>query len=241
MKDKSYLEWLSGLIDGEGHFYMTKKGYTGLEIIIDLKDHHCLYRIKHIYGGSIKVLSHSKVVRYRLHHKQGILKLIRDINGNLRNPTRVLEFNKLLLKYGEIDKNIDLGLKDLKYESGWLSGIIDSNGSIYLNNISSQVFISITQKDKYILDIIKNVYGGNIYYNKSNGGSFKWCINKKEDIINLLNNYFKLNPLRTSKNIKINMLNQYYELRKIKAHLVKNITDIRYKQWTNFNQKWNDV
>jgi hypothetical protein len=41
-----FIEWLAGLIDGDGCFLLSKKGYASLEIIMDIRDQHCLYQIK---------------------------------------------------------------------------------------------------------------------------------------------------------------------------------------------------
>ena len=43
---------------------------------MDIRDEHCLQQIKQIYGGSLKLRSGAKAIRYRLHHKSGLLKLI---------------------------------------------------------------------------------------------------------------------------------------------------------------------
>ena len=50
--------------------------------------------------------------------------------------------NKLCKKF-----NIQLKYsKNLSFNDGWLSGFIDSDGSIYFNESSGQVFIAISQK-----------------------------------------------------------------------------------------------
>ena len=41
-------EWLSGIIDGDGYFSMSKKGYVSLEITLQLRDRRVLYLIKQI-------------------------------------------------------------------------------------------------------------------------------------------------------------------------------------------------
>lgn len=58
-------EWLGGLIDGDGCFLLSKKGYSSLEITKDIRDEHCLNIIKQIYGGSIKLRSGTQSIRYR--------------------------------------------------------------------------------------------------------------------------------------------------------------------------------
>jgi hypothetical protein len=47
---------------------------------------------------------------------------------------------------------------------------MDSDGSVYLNLQSAQMFITATQKDRYLLDILCDLYGGTVYTQKT---SFK--------------------------------------------------------------------
>jgi len=76
--------------------------------------------ILNIYGGSLR--SNDKAIRYRLHHKLGLLKLINNINGLIRNPTIILQFNKLiivLIFYSHINLHIIIvGYLDLLMQMG---------------------------------------------------------------------------------------------------------------------------
>ena len=87
-------QWLAGLIDGDGSFLLSKKGYASLEITIGIRDERALQTIKNIYGGAIKLRSNANALRYRLHHKIGLLALIKDINGLIRNPNRIIQSRK---------------------------------------------------------------------------------------------------------------------------------------------------
>jgi hypothetical protein len=69
---------------------------------MDIRDEHALHIIKNIYGGSIKLRSGANALRYRLHHKSGLLSLINNVNGHIRNPNRLVQLNKLCDKYGLI-------------------------------------------------------------------------------------------------------------------------------------------
>jgi hypothetical protein len=69
---------------------------------MDTRDKHCLFQIKQKFGGSIKLRSGVKAVRYRLHHKSGLLNLINAVNGEIRNPVRLLQLNKICEKYNII-------------------------------------------------------------------------------------------------------------------------------------------
>jgi hypothetical protein len=81
---------------------------------MDIRDKHCLYIIKQKFGGSIKLKSGFKWLRYRLHHKEGILKIIESINGLIRNPDRILQLGKLCEKYNVILKYS----KSLTFDNG---------------------------------------------------------------------------------------------------------------------------
>jgi hypothetical protein len=105
---------VAGIIDGDGCFLVSKKGYASLEIITQLRDRRILYAIKQKYGGSVKLRGGDNFLRYRLHHKAGLLKLINDVNGLIRNPIRILQLGKICEIY-------DIKLKDpepLTYYSG---------------------------------------------------------------------------------------------------------------------------
>jgi hypothetical protein len=228
-EDKRFNQWLAGLIDGDGCFQLSKKGYASLEIVAHIRDKNCLYQIKQKFGGAVKLRSNLNHLRFRMHHKQGMLDIINAVNGEIRNPIRLLQLNKICEKY-----NIPvLPPAPLTYENAWLSGFFDSEGSTYLNLKSSQMYITAGQKNKYLLDILCELYGGSVYIEKI---SFKWIVYTKSEIIKLLD-YFKLNPCRSAKLNRINAIPKYYELRDLKAHLAEEST-ILGKAWKKFLLRW---
>lgn len=81
-----FKQWLAGLIDGDGSFLLSKKGYASLEITMDIRDERALTAVKNVYGGSIKLRSGVRALRYRLHNKEGLLNLINDVNGGDKKP-----------------------------------------------------------------------------------------------------------------------------------------------------------
>ena len=194
-KSKSLNQWLAGLIDGDGSFYLNKNGYASLEITMDIRDEHALHIIKNVYGGSVKLVSGAKALRYSLRHKEGFLALVNDINGEIRNSYRLIQLNKICLKYG-----ITLIYPEkLTYENGWLSGFFDADGSITLNKANGQLSITLTQKTSEILQPLIDIYGGSIYIDRTSNG-FKWYISNKEGILKLIE-YFKKYPVRSLKKI----------------------------------------
>ena len=231
-KDK-FNEWLAGLIDGDGCFQLSKKGYASLEIVMELRDKQCLYAVKQKFGGSVKLRSGINHIRYRLHHKQGIINMIESVNGLIRNPNRLLQLGKLCEKYNIMLKYPD----NLNYESSWLAGFFDSDGNVYLNLLFDQIFITASQKNKFLLDSLVTLYGGTIYP-MVKVGAFKWTVFRKDEIINLLS-YFKNNPSISAKHKRLKLIPKYFELRALKAH--KALPDtILGKTWTSFLNKWDN-
>jgi hypothetical protein len=83
-------------------FLRPKKGYASLEITMDIRDERALQAVKNVYGGSslrLKLRSGVSALRYRLHNKEGLLNLINDVNGYIRNPIRLIQLNYICVKY----------------------------------------------------------------------------------------------------------------------------------------------
>ena len=161
--EEKWNQWLAGLIDGDGCIQLSKKGYASLEIVMDTRDKNSLYQVKQRLGGSVDLRSGVKWLRYRLHHKEGIEKLIEAVNGEIRNPVRIKQLGKICTKYGKELKEV----RRLGYKNGWLSGLIDSDGSVVMNTKSSQILISVGQKNKLILDLLPGLYGGKVYVERT--------------------------------------------------------------------------
>lgn len=98
-EDKRFNQWLAGLIDGGGCFLLSKKGYASLEIVAHIRDKNFLYQIKQKFGGAVKLRTNLNHLRFRMHHKQGMLDIINAVNGEIRNPIRLLQLNKICEKY----------------------------------------------------------------------------------------------------------------------------------------------
>lgn len=227
-----WCQWLSGLIDGDGSFLLSKKGYASLEITMDIRDEHALQIVKNVYGGSIKLRSGANALRYRLHHKSGLLKLINDVNGHIRNSNRLVQLNKICHKY---ELNLIYPEK-LTFYNGWLSGFFDADGTVTINKTITQLSISASQKTSELLQPLLDLYGGNIYIDRGSSQSFKWYITKREDIFKLIE-YFKIYPSRSAKKNRLHLIPKYYELKDLKAHKALPGTLLE-KSWQYFYNKW---
>jgi len=227
-----FSQWLAGLIDGDGCFLLSKNGYASLEITMDIRDEHCLNLIKNTYGGSIKLRSNSYSLRYRLHHKSGLLHLIHDINGNIRNPIRILQLTKICDKY-----HIPfLSPSPLSFHNGWFAGFFDADGSVSINFTNFQLSISVSQKSPLLLNSFLLSFGGSIYIDRSKYQSFKWYITKKSLILSFIS-YFKFYPSRSGKKHRLHLIPKFYFLKSLNAHHAP-ISSKLHNSWNSFLNKW---
>ena len=199
--NKKFNQWLAGLIDGDGYFGIVSKKYVSLEILVALEDEIALKEIQNKFGGSIKLRSGVKAIRYRLLNKTGIIKLINAVNGNIRNTKRLVQFNKVCILLG-IDFIYPIKLTK---DNSWFVGFFDADGTINYSFKNNHPQLTISVTNKYLQDVqeYKNILGGNIYFDKSQNGYYKWSIHSKDIVLNFINDYIKINPSRT---LKINKL-----------------------------------
>jgi hypothetical protein len=118
--------------------------------------------------------------------------------------------NKLCVKY-------DIELKypgPLTFNDGWLSGFIDSDGSIYYNEASGQIFISLTQKNKYLLEPLILLFGGRVDILSPKIEAFKYVVYRKAELFNLIKDFYLLRINRNSLDIQ------------------------KFNEWVKFKDKW---
>jgi len=66
---------------------------------MDTRDKAALTYIQQKLGGSIYNISNAKAQKYQLTSRKNLINLINNVNGLIRNPTRLLQMNKLCVKY----------------------------------------------------------------------------------------------------------------------------------------------
>jgi hypothetical protein len=66
---------------------------------MDARDKKVLNLVQHMYGGSVKQISKAQAFKYKLRNRAGLIALINDVKGLIRNPTRLLQMNKLCVKF----------------------------------------------------------------------------------------------------------------------------------------------
>jgi ubiquinol-cytochrome c reductase cytochrome b subunit len=234
-KEICFNQWLAGLIDGDGCLLISKLGYTSCEITVSLADERLLRIIQNKLGGSIKIRSGVKALRWRLHNRIGMINLINRINGYIRHSGRFIQLSHVCAELNIQVLNPD----NLHKTHGWFSGFFDADGTInyYLKGKYPQLTLSVT--NKLLVDVIhfKNHFGGEIYFDKSQNGYYKWSIQSK-DIINYFIEYSHVCPFQSIKRNRLFLVKDYYRLHNLGAYKALE-GSILNKAWNKFNQKWN--
>lgn len=84
---------------------------------------------------------------------------------------------------------------------------------MYYSESSGQVFITLSQKNKYLLEPLIHIYGGRVDISSPKIESFKYLIYRKTELFNLIDNYFTRYPLKTEKMKRVNLIKQFYLVR----------------------------
>ena len=258
-KNRKKIQWLAGLIDGDGCFSISDKEYACLEITVSLVDEHLLQQIKQLFGGTIKPKGSVKALRYRLHNRSGLKQLLHAVNGYLRNSIRQQQFKRVLDIY-----NIEYIEPDtFSWAAGYASGLLDSDGSVVLSvkqhssipnqkgclgkinrlqhALKMQLSIKITQKYRQNVAFLMHSYLGNIpfgyiVFDKSQKGYYSWTISSKKEITLLLD-YISKYPCYSKKAHRLRLIKQYFKLYEQKAHLAEPESYLK-RRWSNFANDW---
>lgn len=140
-----------------------------------------------------------------------MINLINAINGNIRNSKRLPQLHNIcsILNIPIIEPI------PLCINNSWFTGFFDADGTIgySFKRDYPQLTISVTNKKLSDVQPFKDIFGGNIYFDKAQNGYYKWSIQGREDILNFIylggplglptvfiNKYIKFNPSRTKFN-----------------------------------------
>lgn len=233
----SICEWLAGIIDGDGCLLVSKKGYTSLEITMGIEDLALLRYIQHKLGGSIKMRSGAKAYRYRLQNKQGMTTLIQNINGHIRHSARLLQLHRVCQQLNfPVIQPVSLISSPA---SNWFAGFFDADGTINISmkNLRPQLTIRVVNKHLINVEWYRTVFGGNIYFDRSQNGYYQWSVQSREDIMKMLN-YFKSSHFRSHKSKRFFLIEKYFKLYDLQAYKEDSI---HHKAWLSFMEKWNKL
>lgn len=240
LNDEQFGHYLSGLIDGDGHF----NNQQHLVIVFSSFDVQLAYYIKEVIGfGHVRKVKDKNAYIYVISNRDGILRTINLINNKLRTTnkynqviTRILESPKYL------NENIVFKMNNSKdFDNHWLAGFSDADSSFQIKIITRDIRprpevrlnFQIDQKNNELLLLIKEIFGGNISYIKSQNtyyyGSTSFGSAKK--VIKYFDNYH----LQSSKYNSYLHWRKAYILIQDKKHLTKEGLDAinLLKEWIN--------
>ena len=92
--------------------------------------------------------------------------------------------------------------------------------------------MSITQKNRLLLDPLNEIYMGRVKIISSKD-AFQYSIFRKNEILDLVDNYFSKYPLRSSKAHKLKLIKDFYLLKDYKKLNEPNLLI----KWINFKNK----
>uniref|UniRef100_UPI001BEFAF2E hypothetical protein n=1 Tax=Magnusiomyces suaveolens TaxID=44074 RepID=UPI001BEFAF2E len=233
-KDEAFNQWLAGLIDGDGFTGVSKQGYTSCEMTVALADEKALTQMKQRFGGSVKLRSGVKAVRYRTNHRKGMIETTKAINGKIRNTKRTPQLHKVCNV-----TNIEvLHPQPLNRESNWFMGFFDADGSITYSTKKGmpQTTVDVTNKELVDVECFIPHFQGNFYFDKSQNGYYKWSVQDETDLTRFYE-YAKLCPSRTTKFKKTMTMPTFTETKKNKGYRAPTGSALS-KAWTKFQEKW---
>lgn len=271
-KDERWNQWLAGLTDGDGCFYLNQKEKSvSFEVTTHTTDVRILRNIKNtLKAGTVKLRSNSQSVRYRVKQQAVILDIVNRLNGKLCNKARIDQFKKVceLLNVQEI-LTFGCGATPslLKKENAYLSGLIDSDGSLSISVSKSsaedsqksgvggrtirlinskahnQVSLKVTSIDQNNLNLVQSSYGfGTIYVEKPNKKNRSPNIKYHWTIRSYKDfqhvyEYLKLSPLKSVKMHRMRLALLYFKYKDLGYHLKASDT-IESKIWEKFCKSW---
>ena len=227
----SFWIWLAGVIDGDGSFVISKKGYASLEITIGLSDLPLLEYIQHIIGGYI-ARRNSNSYRYRLHNMAGIVYILVSLAGLLQNTIRIGQMIKLCLHFSiEFVPSILIS-----YYTPWHSGFFDADGTVglYIKNGHPQLTISVSNKFSHNLNLFL-ILGGAIYHD-TRSNTYSWSVQSRADVLYV--GMLLSQNCRSHKSRRFSMLTRYFELRDKRAYLPSSSCHL---EWLDFMKEWNSL
>ena len=226
LNDTQFGHYLAGLIDGDGHFSSKQQ----LLIVFSSPDAQLAYYIKEMIGfGHVNKIKDKNAYLYIISNKDGIIKAVNLINGKLRTLNKFNQVTNNILAHPKyLEENIKFKINDSNdLNNHWIAGFSDADASFQIKVVNREeklkpeirLNFQIDQKDNIVLLLIKEVFGGNIDYIKSQDtyyyGSTSFGSAKK------VINYFDHFHLQSSKHINYLKWRKAYIMVQEKKHLTE--------------------
>jgi hypothetical protein len=169
--------YLAGLIDGNGWV-----SNYGAHILFNNLDASLAYYIKASLGyGSVTKLKSNNCYLLTITKREGLKKIINLINGKIRTQSKFEDVFKYILNVYEellyLKEQFHLNTSN-DLDNHWLAGFIDAEGNFQIKlleelktsgerSVEIRLNMYIDQQTRLFLDLIKNKFGGNISFIKT--------------------------------------------------------------------------
>lgn len=174
LNDNQLGHYLAGLIDGDGHFSSKQQ----LVIVFSSADVALAYYIKERLGfGNVRKVKDKNAYLLIISNKAGLLKVINLINCKLKTLNKYNQVINNILNHSLYNKeNLEFKMNlNNNFSNHWLAGFSDADASFQIkvvnrvNRLKPEIRLNfqIDQKNNDVLLLIKNFFGGNIGYRKS--------------------------------------------------------------------------
>lgn len=243
-------QWVAGLFDGggcavyapdssrpkaKGRPTSNKLVVSGcsIEIVLGVGQARLLYQIKQKFGGAIKLRGGGHSLRYRLHHKRGLVQFLRRIffhlatDSPLRRDLRVIAA-LLLLPTSDCG-----GAMAIPTGTGWFSGFVDarssSEGPLVLSfyGVHPRISIRISHGNKSLLSLFAQAFGGLLFVDHSKNKCYTWEVRAQSDITSMWE-YFKSYPPRGTSGVWL--IPRFFRLVSLRAYALPDYCS-KYKAW----------
>lgn len=225
LSDNQFGHYLAGLIDGDGHFSSQQQ----LVIVFNGLDVSLAYYIKERLGfGHVRKLKDRNAYILVISNTEGLTKVINLIDGKLRTYNQVI--NNILSnhKYENLKKSLDFKINSTKdFNNHWIAGFSDADASFQIKVINKpsrskpeiRLNYQIDQSDSNVLILIKEYFGGNIGYRKSQNTYYygSTSFGSAKNVIK----YFDEYHLQSTKHINYLKWRKAYILIQNKDHLTE--------------------
>ncbi len=232
LSDKE-IEWLAGVLDGDGNFDIQnlksssgkiKRTLKQIRITQHPRDADILARVKYLLGGSIKPKG-NRYILWTISTKKLMLNCISLINGHMR--LKIPGFKESCELLGVTYKEADYIIKE---DSAYLAGLTDTDGSVVFNHPGNKIVLTLEfQQNEFSekLDLSQVVQGAKpsvFEFDKRNQTKDKVFFSKRIIYDNVAHmphiyQYFLKNRLYSNfKFFRVTKIKEFLDLRHFNKH-----------------------
>lgn len=159
-------------------------------------------------GDQSRLLKGKNAIRYRLHNQEGIVTVLEALAGLIQNPIRLAQIKQLCTVYNVLW----VDPVPLTSDSAYVIGLIDSDGSVKAQWSQNQVAITVSQKGRELLNLLRAAYGGSVYWSNAAHTASVWTVYRKEDVLSIVNLHNTVFRCLSAKQHRIDMIVRFYNL-----------------------------